>query len=520
MFYLKISVFCVVIVFCFIFIEHVDISSAQSPHVLQGINDFQGGRYEKALQSFVEAYKQEPKNPLTSYYLGMIHKNMQNFKEAVRYLKIALDLDPKLTDLYYEIGDSLFQLGELKEADRYLSEAERFNVRPANTTMMRGLVFMRLGKTKEAIKYLNKAKELEKSIAQMVDYQIANLYMKDNDTTKAKEYFKAVVMADPKSDLAEIAKRYIDDTGLEPKEKKVSITEGRSLRYTDNVLKKTAVMSVAERVNLSVNFFEKGLAEFKAENYEEALVFFEKAYKERPMDPRITFYLGLTHKEMQNYPEAVRFFKETLSLDPKAVDVKFFLADTLFSILKYEEALSIIETAIKEGVRPAESNYLKGLILLKLNKNMEAVEAFKKAKELDTSLTQQADFQIATAYTLEKEFKKAKKMFKGLITIDPTSDWALFSKDYLEALEKIPPPYRLILGIGLQYDDNVLVNPLDEALVDITKQEDLKRIYSLFGEYTLYSKGRWNIKTSYSLGINQHKDRDYPKKTAGEKIFS
>jgi tetratricopeptide (TPR) repeat protein len=214
------------------------------------------------------------------------------------------------------------------------------------------------------------------------------------------------------------------------------------------------------------DFFEKGIAEFKAENYEESLAFFERAYKENPNDSRITSYLGLTHREMQNYPEAVKFFKETLKLNPKAAEVKYLLADVLFGMANYEEALSIIDTAIKEGIRPAQSQYLRGLILFKLKKNTEAVEAFKKA------------------------------------------------------IEKMPPPYKFILGVGLQYDDNVLANPIDESLVDITKQEDWKRLYSLLGEYTVYEKGPWNIKASYALNVSQHFEKDYPKKNGGEKIFS
>lgn len=268
------------------------------------------------------------------------------------------------------------------------------------------------------------------------------------------------------------------------------------------------------------DFFEKGITEFKAENYEEALGFFEKAYKEKPNDPRITSYLGLTHREMHNFSEAIMFFKETLKLDPKAAEVKFLLADVLYSMGGYEEALNIIEAAINEGIRPAQSQYLRGLILLKLKKNTEAVEAFKKAKELDPSMAQPADFQIATVYVQEKEFKKAKEVFKGLMTVDPTSDWALFSKDYLDAIEKMPPPYRFILGVGLQYDDNTLANPIDESLVDITKQEDWKRLYSVLGEYTIYEKGPWNIKASYFLNIAQHDKSDYNKKDGTGKVFS
>ena len=268
------------------------------------------------------------------------------------------------------------------------------------------------------------------------------------------------------------------------------------------------------------NYLEKGIAEFNAENYEESVVLFEKAYKENPKDPKITFYLGRSHSEVQNYGEAVRFFRETLNLDPKAADPKFFLAEALYNSGNQEEALQTVEGAIRDGVRPSQSYYLKGQILLKMKKNSEAVEAFSKAKQLDPSLGQQADFQIATAYAQGKEFKKAEDVFRGLITADPNSDWALFSKDYLNAIERAVPSYRLNLGVGFQYDDNVLAIPIVQGIVDVERQEDWKKIFSLFGEYTFYSRGPWNMKGAYSLNITQHNESDYPRTTPGQRVFS
>ncbi|MBI4689249.1 MAG: tetratricopeptide repeat protein [Nitrospirae bacterium] len=281
----------------------------------------------------------------------------------------------------------------------------------------------------------------------------------------------------------------------------------------------SVVLGWALILNAAEPLFERGLAEYKAENYEEAVELFEKAYKETTDDPKLTYYLGLTHQEMKDFPEASRFFKETLRLDPKASDARFYLADALYNTGDYEGALNSIEAAIREDVKPAQSNYFKGLILVKLNKNEEAVSAFKRSEQIDPALKQQADFQIASIYMQEKEYKKANEIFKGLITIDPTTDWALFAKDYLDALEKAPLPYRLNLGFGYQYDDNVLAVPIDPSLVDIERQKDWKRIYSLFGEYTLYSSGHWNIKTSYSLNITQHNKSDY-QKASGDTVFS
>lgn len=266
--------------------------------------------------------------------------------------------------------------------------------------------------------------------------------------------------------------------------------------------------------------FERGVTEFNAENYEEALVLFEEAYKDIQTDPQNISYLGLTHRELQNFPEAVRFFKEAIRLEPKAGDANFLLADVLYNTGDLEEALDEVETALIEGARLAESNYLKGQILLKLKRNSEAIVAFEQAKSLDPALAQQADFQIALAYLDEKEFKKAEALFKGLITIDPTSDWALFSKDYLEAIERVQPPYRLNLSAGVQYDDNVLALPTDYTQFGgMQKKGDWKGLFSLFGEYTLLERGAWDTKASYSLNAIKHSQGSYRKDTGGE-VFS
>ncbi|MEW6068145.1 MAG: tetratricopeptide repeat protein [Nitrospirota bacterium] len=272
-------------------------------------------------------------------------------------------------------------------------------------------------------------------------------------------------------------------------------------------------------LHASEGIFEKGLSEFKAENYEEALELFEKAYKANPNDPQLIYYLGLTHKEMQNFTEAEKFLKETIKLNLKVSEVNFLLAEVLYNMGNYDEALNTINDVINNNVKPAQSYYLKGLILMRSKRNTEAIEAFKKAAEIDPSLRQQADFQIASIYLQDREFKKAGETFKGLITVDPTSDWALYSKDYLEALEKVVPPYRLNIGVGLQYDDNVLAVPVDESLVDIGKQDDWKRTYSLLGEYAIYSSNSWNVRAAYSLNIVQYSKSDYTT-NSGETIFS
>lgn len=265
---------------------------------------------------------------------------------------------------------------------------------------------------------------------------------------------------------------------------------------------------------------DKGIAEFNAENYEEALPVLSAAYQADPKDPRVTYYLGMTYRETLDFVEALKFLRQTLDLDPGMEDIWIAFADTLYRTGNYKEGLSAAEAALTAGKRLSECYYIKGLISVKLNRHEEAIDAFLKAKELDNSLTQQTDFQIAGVYFQDRAYEDARAIFERVITMGPGSEWALWSKEYLAYLETMPRPYTLNVSLGLQYDDNVLAIPLDQNLVDVSKQSDWKKIYTLLGGYTFYGNQAWDFNGSYYFSMGQYHEHDYPTNTPGQTVFS
>ena len=208
--------------------------------------------------------------------------------------------------------------------------------------------------------------------------------------------------------------------------------------------------------------FEKGLKEFKEENYEEALEHFKESKKVEPTSSSVAFFLGLTHKHLQNYKEAIPYLREAVTLTPKIIEALAELIDALYLTNSLEEAKKWIEVGEKDGVSPAKIQFLKGLILFKEGKNQEAIAAFEKAKELDKSFAQPAEFYIANAYVKEGKLKEARNRFRFALTIDPTTEMGIFSRDYEKFLtEKMERerPWRVSAGIAYKYDSNVVLRP-------------------------------------------------------------
>jgi len=217
------------------------------------------------------------------------------------------------------------------------------------------------------------------------------------------------------------------------------------------------------------------MKEFREENYEEALSYFIEARNEDPKSSIAAYFLGLNYKVMEDYKNAVPHLRDAVTLIPHVKEALIELIDALYQTEGLDEAIKWIDVGEKEGIQPARLQFLKGLILAKQGKNMEAIGAFQKAKELDKSLNQAVEFQIASAYMKEGRYKDARDRFKYVTTVDPTSDLGTYARDYEKLLsDKLEreKPFRINIGVGYKYDTNVTTKPSSGAVADIISGKD------------------------------------------------
>jgi len=248
---------------------------------------------------------------------------------------------------------------------------------------------------------------------------------------------------------------------------------------------------------------EQGISYYKQENYDEALPLLQKARKEDPSSSLAAYYLGITYKKLQNYKEAKMHLIDAVSLTPKIKEALLELIETLYQLGETKEAQKYIAIAETEKIKEAQTAFLKGLILLKEGKNLEAVEAFKSAKQFDGSVSQAADYQIGLAYLKEKRFKEAKSVFKDVMVLDPNSNLADFSDEYVKAIkrkEEAEKPYRITAGAYGEYDTNVLLKPSDTTVAaNITGEADWREVYTGLGEYRLKMTDRFSVTPQFSF---------------------
>ena len=269
----------------------------------------------------------------------------------------------------------------------------------------------------------------------------------------------------------------------------------------------SALFFLQEPLYAADTMLEKGIEEYKAENYEEAVDILLAVRYEQPASSIAAFYLGLTYKQMREYKLAERNLREAVTLSPPVKDAYLELAEVLYTLDALKEAKEWVAKSEQEGIKPAHAAFLKGLIFLKEGKSDDAIQAFQNAKKLDQSFSQPADFQIAAAYVQKQRFDEARKSLHTIQDIDPMSDLASFSKEYEKALSRTLAqykPWQFRVGVAYQFDDNVVLKPGTDVGVDISGEEDSSIVSTLSVLYSPLLNGPFSLRCHYDLYNNMY----------------
>jgi len=81
-----------------------------------GIQALEAKEYEKAVQQLEIAIVADPKNPDGFYRLGQSHRALGNYRRALKYIRLALEIEPNHLAALKERGVVLLEAGEREEA--------------------------------------------------------------------------------------------------------------------------------------------------------------------------------------------------------------------------------------------------------------------------------------------------------------------------------------------------------------------------------------------------------------------
>lgn len=318
----------------------------------------------------------------------------------------------------------------------------------------------------------------------------------------------------------------VEPSGESVHESPVHTTEGRDGGFDDASTRVTsgsahvpsaADLSATPTVDLqlasasseSSDSLMEGIEQYKEENYEEAVEVLIKARDQNPESSQAAFFLGMAYKQIIDYPNAAKHLKDAVTLEPRVDQAVVELIDVLYLLDELEEAKHWIEVAEKEEISPANIAFLKGAVLQKEGKDSEAIESFEKAKSLDESIAQTADFQIAMSLMKEKKYEEAQERLGAAAVANPQTDLATFARYYGDILDRRiarERPLHAFLGLYGQYDSNVVLEPesASPTVTGITDTDSNVLVTRASLNYAPMLPGPWLFNGWVSFDANFH----------------
>jgi len=153
--------------------------------------------------------------------------------------------------------------------------------------------------------------------------------------------------------------------------------------------------------------YEQGIKLYREGKYEVALVFFEKAFKENPLNSKLYFYLGNIYNHKKDFDKSIEAYKRGLDLASKEDRRSFLynLARSYQASNRFKEALIVYNKLEKETDRYPEIYLYQGMVHFNLRNKADVIKSWETYLVKAPENSQYNSVRKAIDYLKDKNFK-------------------------------------------------------------------------------------------------------------------
>ncbi len=257
----------------------------------------------------------------------------------------------------------------------------------------------------------------------------------------------------------------------------------------------------------SNTYFDLGVFAFEQGNYREALDYLTQALKSDPKDVAIYHYLGTTNLKLGRTLEAAHYLEVVEKMDPDWVGLPYNVALLYMKQEKYQEALDKLFKIIENDPTNVLALYNAGISLYELKRWDAAIDYLSRASELSPGIKANAEYYVGICHYRTGHPDNAFESFSFVKRTTPNDALRVNAEKWLATIEReklAGKRYRLFAKAGFQYDDNVVLEPLDEEV--FSDESDLSFVGYFSGRYDLLSRAGLKAGAGYSHYQTVHQD--------------
>lgn len=254
-------------------------------------------------------------------------------------------------------------------------------------------------------------------------------------------------------------------------------------------------------------YFDLGVFAFEQGNYREALDYLTEALKTDPYDVGLYHYLGTTYLKLNRTREAAHYLEVVEKLDPGRVGLAYDLAMLSMQQERYRDAIDKLLKIIENDPKNVLALYNAGISFYELKRCDEAIDYLSRASGLSPGIKANAAYYIGICQYRMGHPDDAFASFSVVKEIAPNESLRVNAEKWLALIDReklTAKRYRLYSKAGFQYDDNVVLEPLDEDI--FSDKGDLAFVGYFSGRYDLFNRPGIKAGAGYSHYQTVHQD--------------
>jgi tetratricopeptide (TPR) repeat protein len=162
-----------------------------------GALEFERKNYEKAVALLQHARAANPENPAVLRYLGHAFFRLKKPKEAMSFIRKAIDLAPDDKESLYTLAECYHEAGQTEQATRIFSHLRADPVMGPSACLFTGMIHAESRKNDMAIQDFEmglKHQNIKPETLVELRYYLAATYIKQNEINKAMPILKQIQM--------------------------------------------------------------------------------------------------------------------------------------------------------------------------------------------------------------------------------------------------------------------------------------------------------------------------------------
>ncbi|MEH1874339.1 tetratricopeptide repeat protein [Nostoc sp.] len=353
------------------------LTNAQQTLYQEGVNKYDAGNYEGAIEDFNQAIELDPKNALAYNRRGDAYYRLGDYEQAQADSSQAILLNPQDANAYFDRGFALSELGKYKEAIADYTQAIKLNSQDAYAYYGRGLARTKLKDNKGAIEDFSKAIALKPQYTEAY-LQRGIIHRRLKQRLEAIQDFDTVIKINPSD-----AKGYYQ----------------RGLTQSINNQKDAAIKDYTDAININPKYIEAYLN--RGDIYSDIgdnLEATEDYNAILQIDPKFSaayIHRGIHRFSFGDYKGAIEDYTEALKLDSNDVVAYNNRGNAYLELGNKKAANQDYSRAIAINSNNALAYYNRGVIRTKQKNKQGAIADFKKAAKLFQQQGEQDSYQDA-----------------------------------------------------------------------------------------------------------------------------